>query len=383
MPVIGGVSTGAVTEDVAVVAGNLATSGALTINDADQGQSNFVPHASIAGTFGTFTLDDAGNWTYTADNSQAAIQQLGATDHITDSFTAVSSDGTATQLVTVTINGTNDVPVIGGVSTGAVTEDVAVVAGNLATSGALTINDADQGQSNFVPHASIAGTFGTFTLDDAGNWTYTADNSQAAIQQLGATDHITDSFTAVSSDGTATQLVTVTINGTNDVPVIGGVSTGAVTEDVAVVAGNLATSGALTINDADQGQSTFAAARPRSLATFGTFTLDAGGNWTYTADNSQAVVIQQLGATDHITDSFTAVSSDGTATQLVTVTINGTNDVPVIGGVSTGAVTEDVAVVAGNLATSGALTINDADQGQSNFVPHASDRWHIRHLHPR
>ncbi len=257
MPVIGGVSTGAVTEDVAVVAGNLATSGALTINDADQGQSNFVPHASIAGTFGTFTLDDAGNWTYTADNSQAAIQQLGATDHITDSFTAVSSDGTATQLVTVTINGTNDVPVIGGVSTGAVTEDVAVVAGNLATSGALTINDADQGQSNFVPHASIAGTFGTFTLDDAGNWTYTADNSQAAIQQLGATDHITDSFTAVSSDGTATQLVTVTINGTNDVPVIGGVSTGAVTEDVAVVAGNLATSGALTINDADQGQSSF------------------------------------------------------------------------------------------------------------------------------
>ncbi|WP_457102220.1 VCBS domain-containing protein, partial [Microbacterium sp. P5_E9] len=37
------------------------------------------------------------------------------------------------------------------------------------------------------------------------------DNSQAAIQQLGAGQSLTDSFIAVSYDGTATQLVTVTI----------------------------------------------------------------------------------------------------------------------------------------------------------------------------
>ncbi len=46
--------------------------------------------------------------------------------------------------------------------------------------------------------------------------------AQAAIQQLGAGRSINDSFTAVSSDGTASQVVTVTITGTNDVPVIGG-----------------------------------------------------------------------------------------------------------------------------------------------------------------
>ena len=118
MPVIGGVATGAVTEDVAVVAGNLTTSGALTIADVDQGQSNFAAQAGTAGSngYGTFTLAADGTWTYTADNSQAAIQQLGAGQTLTDSFTAVSSDGTASQLVTVTIHGTNDVPVIGGVS---------------------------------------------------------------------------------------------------------------------------------------------------------------------------------------------------------------------------------------------------------------------------
>ena len=326
-----------------------------TIADVDQGQSNFTAQAGTAGSngYGTFTLDADGNWTYTANDSQAAIQQLGAGQSITDSFTAVSSDGTASQLVTVTINGTNDVPVIGGVATGAVTEDVAVVAGNLTTSGALTIADVDQGQSNFTAQASTAGDgYGTFTLDADGNWTYTANDSQAAIQQLGAGQSITDSFTAVSSDGTASQLVTVTINGTNDVPVIGGVATGAVTEDVA----------RRRRQPDDQRRADHRRRRsgPVQLRGPGRHRRQqrlrhlharcGDGNWTYTANDSQAA-IQQLGAGQSITDSFTAVSSDGTASQLVTVTIHGTNDVPVIGGVATGAVTEDVAVVAGNLAT--------------------------------
>src|SRR5690242_11444253 len=95
-------------------------------------------------------IDSAGHWTYTANDSQTAIQQLGASDSITDSFVAVSSDGTDSQTVTVTIHDTNDVPTIGGVSSGSVSEDVAVTAGNLTTSGALTISDVDQGQSNFT-----------------------------------------------------------------------------------------------------------------------------------------------------------------------------------------------------------------------------------------
>ena len=140
----------------------------LTIADVDAGQSNFAAQAATAGSngYGTFTLAANGSWTYTANDSQTAIQQLGDGQSLTDSFTAVSSDGTTSQLVTVTINGTNDVPVIGGVHTGAVTEDVNVVAGNLATTGALTIADVDAGQSNFAAQAATAGSngYGTFTL---------------------------------------------------------------------------------------------------------------------------------------------------------------------------------------------------------------------------
>src|SRR5438874_1790279 len=86
-------------------------------------------------------------------------------------------------------------------------------------------------QSTFTAQPSTAGTYGTFTLDAACNWTYTAADSHSALSLHDALPIFTDSFTAVSSDGTANQLVTVTIHGTNDVPVIGGAATGAVTED--------------------------------------------------------------------------------------------------------------------------------------------------------
>src|SRR5207253_32979 len=303
----GGVSTGGVTENVNVVAGNISTSGALTIADVDAGQSNLDRKSVAQGrnVVLTFPLAVNGTWTYTANHSLPAIQQLGAGQSLTDSFTAISSDGTANQDVTVTIHGTSEVPVIGGVSTGGVTEDVNVVAGNISTSGALTIADVDAGQSNFAAQAGTLGSngYGTFTLAANGSWTYTANDSQSAIQQLGAGQSITDSFTAVSSDGSASQLLTVTINGTNDPAVIGGVHTGAVTEDVNVVAGNISTSGALTISDVDAGQSNFASQAGKLLShSYTPFPYTTLFRSTYTANDSQSA-IQQLGAGQSITDS--------------------------------------------------------------------------------
>src|SRR5258706_5936602 len=72
-----------------------------------------------------------------------------------------------------------------------------------------------QDQSTFAAQAGTTGSnnYGTFTLAADGHWSYSADNTQTAIQQLGAGQSITDSFTAVSSDGTASQLITVTSNG--------------------------------------------------------------------------------------------------------------------------------------------------------------------------
>ena len=343
--VIGGTDTGSVKEDVTLMA-----SGALTVSDVDTGQSSFQAETNVAGTYGTFSLDTAGNWTYDLNNAAANVQALGAGDHPTDIFQVMSFDGT-THDVTITVNGTdenNNPAVISGVDTGSVKEDV-----TLTASGALTVSDPDPGQSSFQAETNVAGTYGTFSLDTAGNWTYDLNNAAANVQALGAGDHPTDIFQVMSFDGT-THDVTITVNGTNDPAVIGGTDTGSVKEDVTLMA-----SGALTVSDVDTGQSSFQA-ETNVAGTYGTFSLDTAGNWTYDLNNAAANV-QALGAGDHPTDIFQVMSFDGT-THDVTITVNGTNDPAVIGGTDTGSVKEDV-----TLTASGALTVSDVDTGQSSF----------------
>ena len=59
----------------------------------------------------------------------------------------------------------------------------------------------------------------------AGAWTYTLNNAHAAVQALDAGESLTDIHTFTASDG-STQVVTITINGAEDAPVIGGTTTG-------------------------------------------------------------------------------------------------------------------------------------------------------------
>ena len=64
----------------------------------------------------------------------------------------------------------------------------------------------------------------------AGVWVYTLDNTNHAVQALNVGDKLTDTFTVTTVDGTP-QLVTVTINGSNDAAIISGDTTGSVIED--------------------------------------------------------------------------------------------------------------------------------------------------------
>ena len=194
----------------------LTTGGSITVTDVDAGEAFAQPQTNTAGTYGTFNIDANGNWTYEADNTQTAIQELSTTDTLTDTFTVFSQDGSASNTVTVTINGTNDVATVSADSQ-SVTEDDAAL---LTTGGTVTVTDTDSGEAFAQPQINTAGTYGTFNIDANGNWTYEADNTQTAIQELGATDTLTDTFTVFSQDGSASNTVTVTINGTNDVATV-------------------------------------------------------------------------------------------------------------------------------------------------------------------
>ena len=81
-------------------------------------------------------------WTYQVANS--ATQYLAAGETATERFTVTIDDGeggTLDQLVTVTVTGTNDDPVLTVDASGGVTEDDANP--TLSDSGTLSFTDAD------------------------------------------------------------------------------------------------------------------------------------------------------------------------------------------------------------------------------------------------
>ncbi|MCF6776440.1 VCBS domain-containing protein [Thiotrichales bacterium 19X7-9] len=348
-PVISGDITGLITEDAA---STLTASGSLTISDIDTGENTTFVAETITGSYGNLSIDENGDWSYSADNSQAAIQALGQDDTLTDTITVTSNDG-ITQDITITITGTNDDPTISGNTTGTVTEDAAAT---LTISGTLTISDTDTDEAIFNAE-TVTGSYGNITIATNGDWSYSADNSQTIIQALGDGDTLTDTITITSADGT-TQTITITITGTDDAPVISGDITGLITEDAA---STLTASGSLTISDIDTGESTTFVAET-IIGSYGNLSIDENGDWSYSADNSQAA-IQALGQDDTLTDTITVISNDGT-TQDITITITGTNDDPTISGNTTGSVTEDAAAT---LTTSGTLTISDTDTGEATF----------------
>ena len=212
---ISGTTTGTVTEDATTP--NLTTSGSVTVSDVDQGENGFQTTVTpAADTLGTLAIAADGTWTYSIANS--AVQSLGAVATKEETFTLKSTDGTATQDITVTIQGVNDAASISGDTTGAVTEDATTP--NLTATGSLTVSDVDQGENGFQTTVTPVGSpLGTLGITADGAWTYSIANS--AVQSLGAVATQEETFTVKSTDGTASQDITVTIQGVNDAPVAG------------------------------------------------------------------------------------------------------------------------------------------------------------------
>ncbi|MXQ13544.1 DUF4347 domain-containing protein [Microvirga makkahensis] len=121
----------------------------------------------------------------------------------------------------IDVTAVDDPAVIGGTATGAVTEDVSLVA-----SGVLTVSDIDDSVSGFQAQAEVKGTYGTFSFDHTtGEWTYVLDNDSPAVQALNSGEVRQETFTVKSLDGTE-GTVTVSVNGTKDADVIDGVDVG-------------------------------------------------------------------------------------------------------------------------------------------------------------
>ncbi|BAV73486.1 outer membrane adhesin like protein [Pseudomonas chlororaphis subsp. aurantiaca] len=350
-----GNDAGAVQEDT-----TLSVSGQFSSSDIDHdATATWSIVGSNTGSYGSIAVDNSGQWTYSlangSDGVASAVQSLKAGESHDEVFSVQVSDGLGgvdTQLVTVTITGSNDAPVLSfapGNDLGAVQEDI-----TLSVSGQFSSTDIDHdAAATWSINGSPTGTYGSIAVDGTGQWTYTlangTDGVASAVQSLKAGESHDEVFSVQVSDGLGgvdTQLVTVTVTGNNDAAVLSSASV-----TLSETNAPLTTGGSLTVSDIDSPESF--QAQIDTVGNYGKFSIGTGGAWTYVADSAH----NEFAAGTTYTDTFAVSSADGTLTS-VTVHIAGTNDAAVL---STGIANLTETNAAVDISTAGTLTISDVD----------------------
>lgn len=359
---------GATQEDGVVTAtGNVLTNDRDVDLPYDSRQQLQVANAgTYVGTYGSLVLAAGGSYTYTLNNNAANVQALGRDALVSDVFAYTVQDNaldnkTATSSLTISIRGTNDGPQA-FVDAAGVTED-----GTTTATGNLLTNDIDVDSGDVLTIAApgvMQGTYGDLTLTANGAYSYVLNNSGLNVQSLRGGQQVTDSFAYSATDGLATSAsnLAVTVTGTNDAPVaFADVAT--VKEDITLTAtGNVLTND----KDVDQGTVLSVATVGTFTSQYGTLVIAANGGYTYTLNNSAAVV-QKLGVGQSVTDVFAYTVKDDdvaslTSTANLSITIAGTNDAPIVASaIATQAARENQAFA----YTVPVSTFTDTDNGDT------------------
>ncbi|WP_198919885.1 VCBS domain-containing protein [Pseudomonas chlororaphis] len=368
-----GNDAGAVQEDI-----TLSISGQFSSIDIDHDASAiWTINGSPTGSYGSIAVDGSGQWTYTlangTDGVAGAVQSLKAGESHDEVFSVQVSDGLGgvdTQLVTITVTGSNDAPVLSfatGNDAGAVQEDT-----TLSVSGQFSSTDIDHAATaTWSIVGANTGSFGSIAVDSSGQWTYTlangTDGVSSAVQSLKAGESYDEVFSVQVSDslgGVDTQQVTITVTGSNDAPVLSfatGNDAGAVQEDT-----TLSVSGQFSSADIDHDASAIWTINGSPTGSYGSIDVDSTGQWTYTLANGTdgvAGAVQSLKAGESHDEVFSVQVSDGLGgvdTQLVTITVTGTNDAAVLSSASV-----TLSETNAPLTTGGSLTVSDIDSPES------------------
>jgi VCBS repeat-containing protein len=427
---------GAVQEDTLVETGDLLqTSGSVTFADADLTdthtvQATYVDAVASAGasvssglaaalaatalSVPSTALDAAThtfNWSFALDNS--LVQYLAAgetvtatyTINVTDNSGVLANNTSAPQTVTVTITGTNDVPVIAADTSGTSgtnVHDLPETDAGLITSGTLAVTDADVTNTvtASVYDLDVAGT-GTgglpLALDndtlkamlsvDAGNvidnastagtinWEFNSGSEAFDFLADGETLILTYTIRATDSDAshaTGDQTIVVTITGSNDTPTVAAALTLNTSEGNAPVVKDLLEGAA----DADNGETATLTVtnvrysidgEPETTTTPGGVTIfpDAGTIKINVDGANPAFDHIAAGATQEIVVSYDVTDAqNATIAQTETITITGLNDRPVLAaGIDLTGITEDQTANVGQSVGSFATGVSDADDG--------------------
>ena len=302
------------------------------VNAMDVDDDTLTYTVETQATNGTLSVDEAGEWSYTVDDANAAVVALAQGATMEDTATVMVSDGehSTTAMVTITITGANEDPTAED-GTGAVT----ALAMMPATGDVIAMDDDDGDTHTYTVGTPAA--FGTLTVDEVtGAWSYEVDDANADVVALAQDATMEDTATVMVTDnngGTTEATVTITITGANEDPTAED-GTGAVT----ALAMMPATGDVIAMDDDDGDTHTYTVGTP---ATFGTLTVDeVTGAWSYEVDDTNADVVA-LAQDATMEDTATVMVTDnngGTTEATVTITITGANEDPTAED-GTGAVT--------------------------------------------
>lgn len=369
---------------------------------------------------GVFHLDPAtGKYYFVLDNDAQTVQELNAGETISRYLEFTVSDGKGGVLntwVTANIKGTNDQPelTVNQPDLG-VAED-----GTLTASGTVSVTDPDsggargesftfgitgndmentaQGQTPAMS-SSMSGDYGTLSIDPAtGKYTYTLDNDSQAVQELRTGETRTETFHVVVKDSQGAfdiKEVTVTIHGQDDAIRLDSTDCHVIQATEAGVEFNTnvdnnasqTAGGKFEVTPVDNPvdengvnhlvygftdpDGTFHAGSVEVMQDgklYGTLTIDAEGNYTFTLADNADVNALNAGELLKLTGYDLAVRDDRHADDMVTnqkldLYIHGTNDRPyfTVDGVVSNEITADGLVENGNTVISGQLVADDPD----------------------
>src|SRR5207248_2876562 len=154
------------------LAADISTSGTLTISDVDS-PATFSAEERPVGNYGTFAINAAGAWTYTASS---AHNEFAAGTTYTDTFSVAAVDGTTASVI-LTCAGPIDAAVLSADVRNLTETNLAA---DISTSGTLTISDVDS-PATFVAQAGTLGTYGPFASKSAGAWASTASVADTEV----------------------------------------------------------------------------------------------------------------------------------------------------------------------------------------------------------
>ena len=342
--------------------------GRVTIEDLDATPATLVPQDTV-GTYGRFQALADGNWTYDIDNSLPATADLRAGETVRDIFPIAASDGGNARVI-ITVAGAEGKGIIGGDLRGIATELGVEVSGRATTTGGAFIREVNGNT-----------TYGRFSIFSDGRWFYRlGDGGQEQATKAAEAlrnKEVPDSF-LIRNQGGDTARVTITIAGEGpavvDVPsTIAGDLSGDVTEDdpAASRATGRATA---TVSNFEEFEFEEFEEQTDVSGTYGTFTIEGNGDWTYELDNGDPGV-NALGEGQIETDSFVirasfnnteAKEAKGTKTTgTVTITITGADEDSEFGGVLTGFVTKTDTT---KYRSEGTVTLTDFDTPDPQII---------------